>query len=72
MWYVHDVSTPDDDTPARVWLPGTTIRLQPDVRAALDRFAHLNRWSLNVAVDVLVTEALTARGIPIGEPEDQA
>lgn len=44
----------------RMASPPTTIRLQPDVRAGVERYAKRNGISLSVAVNTLLVRALMA------------
>jgi len=40
----------------------TSLRLAPDVKDALTAFCRADRRSLNSAINLLLAEALTARG----------
>jgi predicted transcriptional regulator len=40
---------------------GITFRPPPELRERLKRFADAHRWSMNIAIEQLVTEALDAR-----------
>jgi hypothetical protein len=48
--------------------PGITFRPPLELRDRLKRFADAHRWSMNVAIEQLVTEALNAREDPDGSP----
>jgi hypothetical protein len=45
------------------------LRLDPAVHAAVERLASAELRSANAQIEMLLREALEARGLPLGRPE---